>query len=107
MSESQWSKQGATLSLQNACKEFGLSEKDIIAALKQGTMDYRINYAHGNPYYKLIRSEVQALATSLRGAKGAGDQERKHKLATIDKEIRALTRKLKALQKEKAELEAG
>ena len=85
MPDSQWSKAGATLSLNNACKEFGLSEKDIIAALKTGTLDYRINYAHGNPYYKLLRHEVHGLTTKLQGKKGADYQERKHKLAIVDR----------------------
>jgi hypothetical protein len=35
MSDSQWNQRGGSLSLQNACKEFGLAGKDIFAALKR------------------------------------------------------------------------
>ena len=58
MSESQWQKQGATLSHNNACKEFGLTEAEVIEAMKVGKLQYRINYAHGNPYFRLLRNEV-------------------------------------------------
>lgn len=102
MSESLWQKQGATLSHKNACKEFGLAEKDVIAAMKAGKLQYRVNYAHGNPYFRLLRNEVHDLALELRGFKGAEDQERKHQLAAVEKEIRTLKRKLASLEKEKA-----
>jgi len=37
MAEPQWQKQGATLSHKNACKEFGLTENEVIAAMKAGS----------------------------------------------------------------------
>ncbi len=74
MSESQWLKQGATLSHKNACKEFGLTEDEIIEAIKAGKLQYRQNYAHGNPYFRLLRTEVKSLAEELHGAKGLEEQ---------------------------------
>ena len=105
MAESQWQKQGATLSHKNACKEFGLAEEDVIAAMKAGKLQYRENYAHGNPYFRLLRKEVHDLALDLRGASEVEDQEFKHKLELVEKEIRKLKRRLASLEKEKAELE--
>ena len=104
MSESLWHKQGATLSHKNACKEFGLTEGEIIEALKAGKLQYRQNYAHGNPYFRLLRNEVQSLAIELRGVKGVEDQEVKYKLAKINREINSLKRKLSSLEKQKLEL---
>ncbi len=46
MTDSQWTKQDATLSHKNACKEFGLKEDEIIGAMKDGKLQYRLNYAH-------------------------------------------------------------
>jgi len=43
MSESNWTKLGATLSHKNACKEYGLTENEIIEGIKQGKLQYRIN----------------------------------------------------------------
>ena len=104
MSKSQWLKQGATLSHKNACKEFGLTEDEAIEAMKGGKLQYRQNYAHGNPYYRLLRVEVESLAQELHGAKGVEEQEVKHKLQKITKEINSLKRKLASLEKQKMEL---
>ena len=99
MSDSQWKQQGATLSHKNACKEFGLAVEDIMAAMKAGKLQYRENFAHGNPYFRLLRQEVHALALELRGASGVEDQESKHKLELVEKEIRKLRDGLHLLRK--------
>ena len=104
MSESLWRMQGATLSHKNACKEFGLTEDEIIEAMKVGKLQYRQNYAHGNPYFRVLRIEVESLAKELHGAKGVEEQEVKHKLQKINKEINSLKRKLASLGKQKMEL---
>jgi len=100
MAESLWHKQGATLSHNNACKEFGLGEDQVIGAIKAGKLQYRQNYAHGNPYFRLLRNEVESLARELHGAKGAEQQQVKHKLEIINKEINILKRKLASLEKQ-------
>jgi len=104
MSDSGWTQKNGTLSHKNAIKEFGLSEKEIIQAMKSGKLQYRQNYAHGNPYYKLLRSEVKALAKELHGVNAVEDQALKHQLSEINKQINSLKRKLKSLEKEKAGL---
>ena len=104
MSESQWRKQGGTLSHKNACTEFGLTEEEIIDAMKAGKLQYRQNYAHGNPYFRVLRIEVKALATELRGNKAVKEQEIKNELRKINREINSLKRKLVSFEKQKAEL---
>ncbi len=104
MTDSQWNEQGGTLSHKNACKEFGLTENEIIDALKAGKLQYRLNYAHGNPYYRVLRKEVEALARELHGNNAVEKQETKFKLQKINKEINSLKRKLSSLEKQKAEL---
>ena len=104
MSESLWQKQGVTLSHKNACKQFGLTEDEVFGAMKVGKLQYRENYAHGNPYFRLLRNEVESLARELRGAKGAEEQEVKHKLSVINKEINSLKRKLASLEKQKIKI---
>ena len=104
MSESQWHTQGGTLSHKNACKEFGLTEDEVFAAMKVGKLQYRKNYAHGNPYFRLLRSEVKSLAQELHGAESVEEQEVKHRLQKINKEIDSLKRKIASLEKQKIEL---
>jgi hypothetical protein len=104
VSESQWLKRSATLSHKNACKEFGLTEDEVIAAIKVGKLQYRQNYAHGNPYFRLLRAEVQSLAQELHGNQVVEEQRIKYKLQEINKEINSLKRKLASLEKQKIEL---
>jgi hypothetical protein len=104
MTASDWTKRGATLSQNNACKEYGLSEAQILTGIRDGKLQYRQNYAHGNPYFKLLRSEVESLAKELNGADGVKKQALKSKLQKIDSEIRSLKRKVAALEKEKIAL---
>ena len=99
MTDSLWTKQGGTLSHKNACKEFGLKEDEIIGAMKAGKLQYRLNYAHGNPYYRVLRIEVEALALELHDNKAAEDQAVNHKLKKINQEINSLKRKLSSLEK--------
>ena len=103
MSESQWHTQGGTLSHKNACKEFGLTEDEVFAAMKVGKRQYRKNYAHGNPYFRLLRSEVKSLAQELHGAESVEEQDVKHRLQKINKEIDSLKRKIASLEKQKIE----
>ena len=104
MSESQWHTQGGTLSHKNACKEFGLTEDEVFTAMKVVKLQYRKNYAHGNPYFRLLRSEVKSLAQELHGAESVEEQEVKHRLQKINKEIDSLKRKIASLEKQKIEL---
>jgi len=104
MSKSQWLKKGGTLSHKNACKEFGLAEDEVFEAMKAGKLQYRENYAHGNPYFRLLRDEVKSLANELHGPKGVEEQEVKHELRKVNREINSLKRKLASLEKQKIEL---
>ncbi|MCP4359830.1 MAG: hypothetical protein GY796_17625 [Chloroflexi bacterium] len=63
------------------------------------------NYAHGSPYYKLLQTEVAALAQALHGAAGVKEQAAKHQLRKIDRAINSLKSKLAALKKEKVALQ--
>ncbi|SLM30951.1 conserved hypothetical protein [Desulfamplus magnetovallimortis] len=104
MSGSIWQQQGATLSHKNACKEYGLTEQQIIDAIRNGKLQYKQNYAHGNPYYRVLRKEVESLAQDILGKDGIKEQAVKHELASINREINSLKRKLSTLEKKKKAL---
>jgi hypothetical protein len=104
MSASQWKPHGATLSHKNACREFGFTEDEIFEAVRAGKLQCQQNYAHGNPYLKLLRSEVEALALDLHGGKALEAQSIKYELQKVNTEIVSLKRKLASLEKRKSEL---
>ena len=105
MSDKMWTQRGASLSQKNACKEYGLTDSEIIEAMKDKKLQYQINYAHGNPYYKLLRDEVEVLAQELHGAEGVKQHKLQERIRKIDSEIRSFKRKIKVLEREKVELE--
>ena len=75
MTQALWTQKGESLSHKNASREFGLDESEIIEAIKVGKLQCKVNYVHGNPYYKLLRKEVKALAIDLRGESHFRKQE--------------------------------
>ena len=104
MTDSEWRKRGGTLSHKNACKEFGFTEDEIIDAIRSGKLQYRQGWAHGNPYFRLLRSEVQSLAQERYGTRRVEKQKIKFEIDKINREINSYKRKIKSLEKRKVEL---
>lgn len=104
MEDSVWAGKGATLSDKTAQKEFGLTEDEIIGAIKAGKLQYRRNYMHGNPYLRLIRSEVEKLASEKYGKNELKTKKLQNELKQVNKEIRRLKTELASLEKRKGEL---
>ena len=86
----QWGTKGATLSDKTACKEFGLSHKEIVEAVNAGRLQYRVGSMHGNPWLRLPRSEVEELVRSKHGERGLEDRKVSAELAHVDREMKRL-----------------
>jgi len=99
-----WTKKGATLSDKSARKEYGLAQEEIIEAIKAGKLQYRHNNVFGNPYLKLIRSEVEALVDEKYGNNYLKKKKIKKELAQVTKELKRLKAQVVSLEQKKAEL---
>jgi hypothetical protein len=99
-----WQKKGATLSDKNARKEYGLSQEEIIEAIKAGKLQYRHNNVFGNPYLKLVRSEVEALVDEKHGGNYLQQKKIKKELAQVTQELKRLKAQIVSLEERKAEL---
>lgn len=104
MSDFAWTKKGATLSDKSARKEFGLTQEEIIRAMRGGKLQFRNNYMHGNPYFRLLRSEVEALVDEKYGANYLKKKKLKTELTQINKELKRLRAEVASVEKRKAEL---
>ena len=102
-----WSKKGATLSDKSARKEFGLTQEEIIEAINDGKLQYRHNSIFGNPFLRLIRSEVEALVDEKYGSNYLKKKKFKKELAQVNRELRILKPQVASLEQRKAELLAG
>jgi len=99
-----WVQKGATLSDKTAQKEFGLSQEEIIEAIKAGKLQYRHNTLYGNPCLKLLRDEVECLVNEQYGMDYLKKRNAKTELGKVQTAIRSLQRKIVQLEKRKAEL---
>ena len=102
--DSVWSKKGATLSDKSARKEFGLTQEEIVEAIRSEKLQYKQNYMHGNPYFMLLRSEVESLVNEKYGEDYLKTKKQKNELSQVNKEIRRLKKQLKSLEEKKLEL---
>jgi len=99
---SEWNEKGAALSDKTACKEYGLTQDEIIKAVREKKLQYKENHIHGNPYLRLLRHEVESLVINKYGNKYLKERTRENEIACINKEIRSLKIQLTKLEKKKA-----
>ncbi|MBI5545968.1 MAG: hypothetical protein HY901_18920 [Deltaproteobacteria bacterium] len=102
----EWGLKNATLSDKTASNEFGLSREEIVAAIKAGKLQYRVGYMHGNPWFRLLRREVEAMVKKAHGGGFLEDQKTKTELAQVNRELKRLKKKMTALERRRAELTA-
>ena len=102
--DSEWQRKGATLSDKTARKEFGLTQEEIVRAIRAGKLRYRRNSVFGNPFLRLLRREVEALVKKKHGDNYLKDQKAKTELAHINRELRRLKTQMAALEERKSKL---
>ena len=105
--DSEWQRKGATLSDKTAREEFGLTQDEIVQAIRAGTLQYREGSMHGNPWLRLLRREVEALVRRKHGDHYLKQRQSKAELARIDRELRRLKTQIARLQEKKSHLIAG
>ena len=102
--ESEWQRKGATLSDKTARKEYGLTQDEIIEAIRAGQLQYHQNAIHGNPFLRLLRREIEVLVTKKYGKNYLKDRQAKTELAGINRNLRRLKRQIADLEKRKSKL---
>ena len=102
--EPNWSQKGATLSDKSARQEFGLTQQEIIAAIRERKLQYREGSMHGNPWLRLLRHEVEALVKEKGGQDHLYEKKLQKELADLEKEARKIKSRLKAIERRRDEL---
>ena len=99
-----WNEKGATLSDKSAREDFGLSQEEIVEAIRAGKLQFRHNVLYGNPYIKLLRTEVESFVIERYGANHLRDKLLKKELSQVNSELRKLKSKMASLERRKSEL---
>ena len=100
----EWQRKGATLSDKTARKEFGLTQDEIVQAIRAGKLQYRRTSIYGNPCLRLLQREVEALVEKRHGNRYLKEQQAKTELARINRELKRLKKQIAALQERKSKL---
>lgn len=102
--EEEWRRKGATLSDKTARKEFGLTQDEIEAAIEAGQLQYRVGVVHGNPWLRLLRSELEALMESTYNDRDHRHRRAKAELARLDRDLKRLRAEVSALEEYRTRL---
>ena len=101
----EWNRKGATLSDVTARKEYGVSQDFIVKGIRAGKLEYREGSIWGNPYLRILRSQLEAFIAEERGKGFLSSAKHQAELKKIKKEISKLRKTMTELELRKAELE--
>jgi uncharacterized protein (DUF3084 family) len=102
--DQEWRRKGATLSDKTARDEFGLTQDEIVGAISEGHLHYRMNSAHVNPWLRLLRREVEDLVRSSYDVQHLEELKAKAELARVNRDLKRLRAQLSALEERRATL---
>ena len=101
----EWNRKGATLSEVTARKEYGVDSDFVIKGINAGKLEYREGAIHGNPYIRVLRSQLEAYVVEELGDEYLHTWQEKTELQEISQEMTKLRKRLDELASRKAELE--
>lgn len=104
--EQSWTIKGATLSDKSARKEYKLTQDEILEGINEGKLHFRVNYIYDNPWYRLLRTEVEKYAEEKYGFKHLQENKLKTELRQVEKELKELKAKTQFLEIRKEEIQA-
>ena len=100
----EWTRKGATLSDKTARAEFGLTQDEIIAAIRAGKLQCRRAEIEGNPWLRLLRREVEELVSAGHGERYLREQQARTELQRVNRELKQLRAQVTALEERRAAL---
>ena len=101
----EWNRKGATLSDVTAKKEYGVDRDFIGRGIRAGKLEYREGAIWGNPYLRLLRSQLEQYIAEELGADRLSSAKNRTELRKAKKEMANLKQRLKQLEARRTELE--
>ncbi len=101
----EWTQKGAALSDVTAKTEYGVSRDFIVKAIRAGKLEYRDGAIFGNPYLRILRSQLEKCIIEELGEDYLIKIKNETELRKVKKEIASLKKKLDVLQNRKTVLE--
>ncbi len=101
----EWNRKGATLSHVTAKKEYGVDLEFIEQGIRAGKLEYRYGAVWGNPYVRVLRSQLEKYIAEQLGPARLTHDKNKTELRKIKKELADLKKRQAELEARKAEIE--
>lgn len=102
--QEEWNRKGATLSDKTACKEFGLTQDEIVAAIDAGRLQCRVEVIHGTPWLRLLRREVEELMDTTFNDRDHRQRRARAELARVDRDLKKRRAEIAALEEHRTKL---
>jgi hypothetical protein len=103
----EWHRKGATLSDVTAKAEYGVDRDVIVKGIQTGKLEYREGSVWGNPYLRVLRSQLEHYLAEERGEHSLHRVQNQTELRKVKKAIAARKKQLAGLHKRQQELEAS
>jgi hypothetical protein len=100
----EWVRKGATLSDKSARAEFGLTQDEIIMAIRAGKLQYRRGEIYGNPWLRLLRREVEDLVSARHGERYLRERQARTELKRVNRELKQFRAQVAALEERRSVL---
>jgi len=101
----EWTRKGATLSHVTAHKEYGVDSDFVVKGIKAGKLEYREGAIHGNPYIRVLRSQLEEYIIEELGDDYLHTWHERTELSNIKQEMTKLRKRLDELTARRAEIE--
>lgn len=101
----EWNRKNATLSDVTAKSDYGVDRDFIIKGINAGKLEYRDGAIWGNPYLRILRSQLEKYIAAELGPKYLAKIKNETELRAVKKQIAKAKKELMALELRKKELE--
>lgn len=101
----EWNRKGASLSDATAKKEYGVDRDFIVNGIRAGKLEYQEGNIWGNPYLKILRSQLELYIAEQLGADHLSGRKKQTELRKIKREMGSLKKRLKELDAQRTKLE--
>lgn len=100
-----WKKKGATISLDAACKAYGVDMAFINSAIQNRFIEYHVRVTKGRDQYFVLKSQMEWFVNTQFGWPHLEKLKKAAKLKEIRRKISYTKRELVELQKQEIEVE--
>lgn len=101
---SNWREKGATLSDKSVRKIYKLTQDEILEGINNGKLQYKVNYIYDNPWFRLLKTEVEKYIEEKYGKTHLQLLKLKMELKDIETELKTINNRAKELEKRRKEV---